>query len=182
MLNLNEIRANLNFGGARGSHFQVLLSNPIVGSGDRKLTFTCKNASLPASTITPIEVPYFGRTIKVEGSRPSFGELSLTVLNDEDFIVRDSLESWMSWINHHRLNLISGSGNPAEYKSQAEVHQVSRSGQILRKYQFLGVWPSEVGQIDLDWSSGDAIEEFAITLQYDWWEINGGQTGNGGTS
>ena len=42
------------------------------------------------------------------------------------------------------------------------------------------MWPVEVSSIDLDWNTTDAIEEFTVTFQYDWWEVDGGTTGNAG--
>jgi hypothetical protein len=32
----------------------------------------------------------------------------------------------------------------------------------------------------MNWEA-DAIEEFTVTFQYDWWNVSGGITGDGGT-
>ena len=42
------------------------------------------------------------------------------------------------------------------------------------------MWPIEVGAIELDWNTTDTIETFTVTFQYDWWEVDGGTTGNAG--
>ena len=54
--NINDIRAQLTFGGARPSLFQVIISNPINPVADFKLPFLCKTAQLPSSELGLIEV------------------------------------------------------------------------------------------------------------------------------
>ena len=63
--------------------------------------------------------------------------------------------------------------------AQAQVVQYGKAGGILREYTFQGMFPSEVGAIELDWNTTDTIETFPVTFQYDWWEVSGGSTGNG---
>jgi hypothetical protein len=60
------------------------------------------------------------------------------------------------------------------------VQQYGKDGSILRTYNFNGIFPTSVAAIDVDWDSNDAIEEFSVTFQYDWWNISGGITGNAG--
>ena len=37
------------------------------------------------------------------------------------------------------------------------------------KWTFIGAFPVALGEIALDWSSNDTIEEFTIDLAYDYW-------------
>jgi hypothetical protein len=32
------------------------------------------------------------------------------------------------------------------------------------------LFPSDLTPIDVDWGSNDTIEEFSVTLTYQWWE------------
>ena len=64
--NINAFKQNgLVYGGARPSLFNVVLSVPgalgIDSVSVDKFRFVCRTASLPESTISPIEIPYFGR-------------------------------------------------------------------------------------------------------------------------
>ena len=179
-LNINEIRSQLVLGGARPSLFQVVFNNPANAAGDAKVPFMARAAQLPASTLGTIEVPYFGRKIRLAGDR-TFAEWTVTVMNDEDFLVRNSMEEWMQNINSHLGNLRKfGSGSPSQYKENAQVIQYSKTGLPIRQYTFNGMWPIEVSTIDLAWDANDTIEEFSVTFQYDWWEVDGGTTGNAG--
>lgn len=180
--NVNEIRSQLTLGGARNSLFQVTIQNPANGVADIKVPFLVKAAQIPASTLGLIEVPYFGRKIRLAGDR-TFGDWTVTVINDEDFLIRNAMEQWSNQIQSLQGNLRTfGAASPLLYKAQAQVTQFSKTGVPIRTYTFNGIYPSEISPIELNWESTDAIEEFTVTFQYDWWEVTGGITGNAGGS
>ena len=162
----------MTYGGAKASLFEVQLLNPIDAAGDAKIPFMVQASSLPESTLGMFEVPYFGRKIKIAGDR-TFTEWSVTVMNDEDFKIRQGMEAWMNAINSHESNrrLVTN------YKSQAQITQFGKGGEVLRVYQFNGLFPSAVSPIAMDWNTTDNIETFDVTFQYDWWSIVGGTTG-----
>lgn len=178
--NINDIRSQLVGGGARPTLFDVQITNPANGLGDLKVPFMCKAAALPASNLGTIEVGYFGRKIKMAGDR-TFDEWTVTIINDEDFLIRNAMEEWMQAINTHQQNSTGlGTSSPSAYKSQATVQQYGKDGSILRTYNFNGIFPTNVSEIAMDWDTNDAIEEFTVTFQYDWWNVSGGITGNAG--
>ena len=55
------------------------------------------------------------------------------------------------------------------------VHQLARdvkdgdSPSILKSYKFYNVFPSSIAAIDLDFGNNDAIEEFTVELQTQYW-------------
>lgn len=178
--NVNEIRSQLVLGGARNSLFQVQFSNPTNAAGDLKLPFMARATTIPAATLGVIEVPYFGRKVRLAGDR-TYATWSVQVINDEDFLIRNALEEWSNQINTFEGNIRAfGSASPLQYKSDATVTQFSKTGLPIREYAFRGIFPTEVSTIDLDWNSTDTIEEFSVTFAYDWWEVSGGITGNAG--
>lgn len=178
--NINEIRSQLSLGGARNSLFQVTIQNPANGAADVKVPFLVRAAQIPASTLGLIEVPYFGRKIRLAGDR-TFADWTVTVINDEDFAIRNAMEQWSNQIQTFQTNVREfNTASPSAYKAQAQVTQFSKTGQAIRTYTFNGIFPTEVSPIDLDWNATDSIEEFTVTFQYDWWEVTGGTTGNAG--
>jgi hypothetical protein len=82
----------------------------------------------------------------------------------------------------------SGTTNPESYTKDAYVYQLGRSAvapnsqesdqnlPVLRTYKFYSVFPTNISQLDLSYDSADAVEEFTVTLQVQWWE----SAGNGG--
>jgi len=177
---INDIRAQLALGGARPSLFQVTITNPINPAADLKVPFLVEAAAIPPSNLGLIEVPYFGRRIKIAGER-TFEPWTVTVINDEDFLIRNAMEQWSNSINSLEGNITTlGSGAPALYKSQATVTQFGKAGELLRIYQFNGLFPQAISEMALNWADGDAIERFTVTFQYDNYEVVGGSTGNAG--
>ena len=174
--NVAEFRSNMIGDGARPNLFQVTLTFPTVASNGvaagQKATFMAKAAQLPGSTVGTVPVYYFGRELKFAGNR-TFTDWTLQIINDEDFTVRNSLESWMNAINSHSSNVrAAGAANPLGYTVDAEVTQFGKTGDALKTYKFVGLYPLDLAPIDLDWGSNDTIEEYAVTFAYQWWEAN----------
>lgn len=179
--NVNTFRTSMVTDGARASLFDVTLVFPLVavtggavpglfGTATEQVTFRARATSLPGDTISSIGVNYFGREIKLAGNR-SFPDWSITVIQDEDFNLRNSFERWMSGINSHVGNLrlpqmLSGEGG---YQQDAFVTQYSKTGTSIKTYRMVGCFPTDVSPIELDWGA-DNIEEFSVSFAYQWWE------------
>tara|TARA_Y100000034_G_C6910355_1_gene424446 strand:- start:15011 stop:15580 length:570 start_codon:yes stop_codon:yes gene_type:complete len=180
--NINKFSGAMAFGGARNTLFSVNITNPVNGTADIQVPFMVKAGQIPASTLGTIELPYFGRKVKIAGDR-TYAEWTTTILNDEDFGIRNAMEEWSYAINTPITNLRQfGSASPSEYKADAQITQYSKTGVAVRTYNFVGLWPQEVSTIELAWDSNDQVEEFTVTFAYDYWEIQGGITSNAGVS
>lgn len=176
--NVNDFRSQMVGDGARPNLFEISMPFPgfsLPGNAQTKLTFMCKAASLPASTVNAVEVSYFGRQLKFAGNRV-FSDWQITIINDEDFVVRNAFERWMNGLNSHNLNLRTPVAlPPIGYTVDGEVTQYGKTGNTLKKYKFIGLFPTEVSEIGLDWGSNDTIEEYTVNLSYQWWEsVNDG--------
>ena len=174
--NVAEFRANMIGDGARPNLFQVTLNFPTIAengvAAGQKATFMAKSAQLPGSTIGTVPVFYFGRELKFAGNR-SFTDWTVQIINDEDFTIRKAIESWMNGINSHAGNVRNaGAKSPTGYTVDAEVTQYGKTGDTLKKYKFVGMYPLDLAPIDLDWSSNDTIEEYGVTFAYQWWETD----------
>ena len=171
--NINEFRSQMQGDGARPNLFEVTLPFPafsLPGNAQTKMSFMCKSAQLPGSTVNSIPMQYFGRELKFAGNR-SFTDWSITIINDEDFVIRNAFERWMNGINSHNLNVRNPAAlAPGGYTVDANVTQFGKKGDQLKRYKFVGVFPSDITPIDVDWGSNDTIEEFSVTLTYQWWE------------
>lgn len=173
---VEQFKANLPLGGVRPTLYDVTMTNPIDPSSDQALQFRVQAASIPAATLGIIPVPYFGRQINLAGDR-TFAPWPVTVLEDEDFAVRQTLEEWSNAINSMEGNVRASGDDNLSYKSTAQVTQYSKDNHIIRVYQFNGIFPSNVGEIGLGWADYNQLETYQVQFVYDWWEISGGTTG-----
>ena len=172
---ITDFKSKLTGGGARPNLFEVELAFPSAVSVDnevlQKARFLVKAAALPASTVSPIEIPFRGRILKIAGDR-TFETWTITVINDVDFSIRSAFEKWMNLINN--VNDGTGIQDPEQYQADAHVYQLDRDGGILRSYRFYDLFPTNVSAIDLSYETTDTLQEFTVEMQVHWWEASRG--------
>ena len=170
--NVNSFRNQMKRDGARPNLFEVNLFTEKLRSisqdGMKEFRFFCKSAQLPGSTLGVVSVPYFGREVKFAGNR-TFADWTVTIINDEDFKIRNFFERWMNQINSHAGNT-RALLTPESYTCDGVVLQYTKSGVPAENYQFVGMFPTDISAIDLDWGSNDAIEEFTVNFTYQFWQ------------
>ncbi len=180
---LDDVKANVAADFARPNLFQVDLSFPSGIINNASLVelgkFTVRAANLPASQIGVIEVPFRGRVLKIAGDR-TFEPWTITIQNDSNFTLRTAFELWASSVQAYNENFTSAAGlgdgdDATGYFSDMTVHQLARDikdgekPKILKSYRFYNVFPSAIAAIDLDFGNNDAIEEFTVELQTQYW-------------
>lgn len=198
---ITNFKSKLQGGGARPNLFEVNIPTlPAAAAGAdwdaETFQFLCKTAALPASNVTPIEVPFRGRVLKVAGDR-TFDVWTVTVINDEDFKLRSAFELWMNGIS--KLDNNTGATNPSSYMTNAIVHQLGRgadNGRFatsnsdiaggsaitpLRTYMFYDIFPTSISEIALSYDTTDTIEEYTVEFQVQYWTAGSSQDTGGAT-
>ena len=171
---ISDFKSALLGGGARPNLFEVELTTlpeGVTGWDAETFRFMCKATALPAQNIAAIDIPFRGRIFKVAGDR-TIDNWSVTVINDEDFLLRNAFENWTQQIADLSTNI--GATNPESYMTNAKVFQLGRgstkastnsSGErnvVLKQNEFVEVFPISVSAIDLSYDTGDTIEEFTV--------------------
>ena len=167
---ISQFKTALGGGGVRPNLFEVRmdasnLTQFMGGVPAENLAFMCKAAALPAQNVASIDVPFRGRQFKVAGDR-TIDNWTITVINDENFAIRNAMERWSQSIIDNATN--QGQIAPTNYMSSADVFQYSRqkgdgeSVGVLKQYKFVDIFPITVGDIALSYESGDTIEEFDV--------------------
>ena len=175
MANIADFKAQMIGGGARPNQFRVELTFPSfvtlgVIAGQRA-QFLCRAASLPASTIETISIPYRGRPVNFAGER-SFQPWTVSIYNDTTFNIRNALEQWQSGIQQY--NTTNGRTNPTDYQVDLSVHQLDRNGATIKSYKFHDAFPTNIGAITLDYEQQNAIEQFDVEFVYNFFTSNEG--------
>ena len=187
---ISQFKSALIGGGARPNLFEVELTTLPAGiSWDAdSFRYMCKAAQLPAQNVANIDVPFRGRIFKVAGDR-TIDTWTVTVINDEGFVLRNAFEEWAELIAKLDTNL--GATDPSAYMTNAKVFQLGRgsstsskssegtSNAVLKEYEFVDIWPSNVAAIDLSYDSSDTIEEFTVTFQVQTYTLNKAGGANG---
>lgn len=172
--NIDTFRTTLTGDGARPNLFDVQVSFPsFVTLGTlaaAKSNFQVRASHLPGSTVGTTPTYYFGREVKLAGNR-TYADWTITVLNDEDFIIRNAFEQWINGLNGPQTNIRNPVATVIDggYGTNALVTQYGKAGALIKQYQIIGMFPLDITPIDVDWASNDTIEEYSVTLAYQYW-------------
>ena len=181
---ISDFMSNVQRDFARPNMFQVNLAFPAFfknrGELARLGAFTCRAANLPSSQIGVIEVPFRGRVLKIAGDR-TFEPWTITIMNDSNFVLRSAFELWANAIqaaneNFTAAGTLGDESDSTGYFADMTVHQLARdlkdgdSPKVLKSYKFYNLFPSNISAIDLDYGSNDAIEEFTVELQVQYFQ------------
>ena len=187
---ISDFKGALLGGGARPNLFEVELTTLPAGINwdSTSFSYMCKAASLPASNVANIDIPFRGRIFKVAGDR-TIDPWTVTIINDENFNLRNAFEEWTDLIAKLENNI--GATDPEAYMVNAKVYQLGRgstpnsksnsgtANSVLKEYEFYNIWPSTVAAIDLSYDSTDTIEEFTVDFQVQSYKFNGAGGSNG---
>ena len=179
---IDKFRTNaLAKGGARANLFDVTISGGgatanLLATGVAEFIFSCKAAQIPAMAVGVVEVPYFGRVVKVPGNK-TFDNWSVTIINDEGFLVRNGMEKWVASMGTHIGNVQSAASSAltGALYGDATVQHYGKKGPTdkIASYTFKNIFPVSVSEIALGWDANDAIEEYTVEFAYDYWTHTG---------
>ena len=187
---ISNFKSALIGGGARPNLFEVELTTLPAGiewPADN-FRYMCKASQLPASVIANIDIPFRGRIFKVAGDT-TIEPWCITVINDEDFRIRNAMEQLMELIAKLDTNL--GATLPESYMTNATVYQLGRGSTkssttnegevnaVLKQYEFIDIFPINVSAIDLSYDSSDTIEEFTVDFAVQSYNLTGAGGSNG---
>lgn len=176
-ISIHSFTSNFKGGGARTNLFYIQLTNPVDSSQDALIINRAKAAQLPAWTTNELSTKFMGRSTYYSGVR-TYQPWTVTILEDSDYKVRNTLESWQNWINLANENIRGFSlETDDQYKSVGNAYLLDKLGQTVREYTFYGLWPQSVGSSNLSWDE-DNIMHYDVTFRFDYFEVSGGTSGN----
>jgi hypothetical protein len=163
--NLKSLREMVN-DFARPYYFQIDI--PTVDDSSQTLTMLAKSTVLPPMVMEDKGFEFQGSKYKMAGNA-SFEDWSVTFFADEYHKLRHKFLAWQSLIYDPIRQIAFTAGS---YKrDDVRVVQLSKDADIVSAYKFYGLYPSRIGEIQLDQGSKD-IETFTVTFSYDYFVID----------
>jgi len=173
---VHDFLANFSGGGLRPNRYEVVLTFPgpvssaVGGNVAQKISFTCKAATIPATNMGVIDVPFMGRQVKVAGDK-IWDDWTISVLLDNDLLGRRVFEVWHDMILAFDRNVATPEFvNPSNYYASAIVTLLDRADQPLQSYQVDGMFPTQVGEVQLGYDQNDQIAEQSCTFAINGWK------------
>ena len=164
-----------NFRGTRNNRFKIILSLP-GGNSLADLDLYGKATALPTASIGMIPVPWMGRVIKFSGER-TFADWTVQLYDSSqaEGDVRSQMMQWLEQMDSARIHDIS-----YNFTASAEIHwddlgggqksnHNNQSG-FQKKVKLFGVFPIDVGELQLSYDNVDQFSEFPVTFAYDFSE------------
>ena len=185
--NISSFRSAIK-SGSRPNLFKIQVTAPsgLTGANITGYTALVRSAALPSATIGTIELPMNGgRRFKLGGDRV-FSEWTSTILNDENYTLRSSLETWQNSMVFTNYEVDTSLGNrssaggasttstatPSGLYGTILIYQLDETGASVPNgsYRLVNCWPSDISAIDLSYDTTDAVEDFTVTWTYDYYE------------
>ena len=134
-----------------------------------------KATSIPASTIAEAPLNYGGRPIKYTGFR-TYANWSTTIINDEDFAIRNRIHEWMRQISGQLDGARTGQHGTYQvggryWEGVGTVTQINKDGEPGESYTINNIWPTSIAEMAVDWST-DGFMEYAVEWCFDTWTHN----------
>jgi hypothetical protein len=114
-----------------------------------------------------VQIGYQNKKLKLAGDR-TYDDWTISVYNDQAHDTRQQIIEWQKLAQSFNRD-ISGD-SPTNYKKEATIRQLDRSGAVTREYTIYGIWPSNIAELALDWDNNGQVEIFDVTFTLDWWE------------
>ncbi len=151
--------------------YLFLIQIPAVSTpSGEEITCFARSANLPAYNIQTTDIAFQGMMYKV-ATTPTFDNWQVTFLADESHVLRHRFLGWQSQIFDAQRQV---GGSPVLYKADnIRVSQLGRAGGIVTTYNFVGMFPANVGEIALDHGTVDP-ETFTVDFAYDYYSIGEG--------
>lgn len=150
---------------ARDFQFRVRTLGPFVENDLLYVTTT----TLPGKEITNQPVPFMGLEFNVPGSVKYTGSNSW-VINfrcDEGLNIRNKMENWMKEIFDDETST-GKYGVPTE---QASMDLLGKDLEPIRRYNFVGIYPVNLGAIDYNIEGEGEPRTFEATFAYQFWRL-----------
>lgn len=129
--------------------------------------FTLKitDTVLPAFTINPIKIPTKGVDLHGEGGKIEYGKWNTTFFIDENWDSYMWVYKWMENIANG-YNIL-GQAN-FDYQIEADLLITDNYENTIVEFSFFNIWPSNLGEIQLDYQQRQTYVTSKVTFTYDY--------------
>lgn len=129
-----------------------------------------QSASIPGKSIVDMEVAYHGFSFHVPSSvKYNNNPWSVTFRTPGDYLVRNAIEAWQN-------EIVSDETSCGNFKIPCMNVKIrlgltaSDSCRIIRVYDLIGVYPSNLGEISYDLSQA-TMTTFTVDFHYQYWRL-----------
>lgn len=149
--------------------YLFMIEMPNIDTNTAKMTAFARTASLPKYSVATIEVPFQSQKLRLAGPATIEGTWQVEFLCDELHALRNRFMGWLQ--TAYDMQTLQA-GAPVSYKYDlAKVVQLARNGARIATYQFVGLFPTSVGEIALSHEE-TGWSKFPVEMAYDYYTLD----------
>ena len=156
---------------ARQNLFRVIALGGVRFTSNELLYLT--TTTLPSKAIQNVEVPFMGLRFNVPGTvnYPGSGNWNVTFRIPQNLSIRRKFEDWQKSVFDDSTSTGAYTVPSKDASNQVTIVLIDKKGNPLRTYTLFGVWPQQVGEMQLDITTAGEIITQQITLAYQYWRL-----------
>jgi len=147
MTNMNENMMNQSTPSLYKLHFPLLPEVKSV-SAQKQFTIFIQGSLVPSISLNPVDIPFMGREIPMEGGGIEFGSWSTSFIIDEEWQSYLLIYNWMMSINNG-YNKFGRMDH--DYMSEGILTIMNNYEKPIIEFKFKDIWPTSLGEIELDY-------------------------------
>jgi hypothetical protein len=152
---------------ARGYTFYVAFEDSNISVGE-KGRYLVKSSTLPAEQIEQTVANWQGNEYKI-ATTSTYSDFNVDFNVDIEDKIRIDFLKWKRDIHNIKNNK---HGHPENYMKTITLEHIDhRTGDTILVYKLHKVWPSNIGEITLDYSAKE-LATFSVTFAYQWHETD----------
>lgn len=161
-------------GGTRANRFLVIPTwpnYPQIKINNTETSFKMVSASLPATQINTVSIPYRGRNITFAGDR-IYTTWAVGIYDDNNTeSIWKNLHKWGELMDGHvNHQVINQDYSYKTLQTTWMVHQLDQNGNVIKLITLYKCWPSVVGEINLNMGESGLVG-FSTSLTFDYLKI-----------
>jgi len=164
------------------NQYQLIINsgNPTVDSVLQDITIWADGAKVPARTQNSQKMAYLGFDMELPTNLSYSHDFDFTCRCDNANAVRNAFLTWMNTISNANIsNSSSGEGEkriPAVSSVRIRLFNPEFSEEV-NGYKLYGVFPNEVGELEMSNAESVEIATFPVKMKYQFWELETNTSG-----
>jgi hypothetical protein len=167
---VEQLKNALKTNGAKTDKFTIRFGTP---AGDNSLILgvdgplLCKSANFPEKDIGSADVWIQGRKLPLPGDTTYPESWEVEFYNTTDHKLRQMFITWMDKIDNYETN--THTCNPNMFMVDADVIQLACDGSVAAGYTFHNMYPSQIGQVEVNGETINSIQMFRVQFKFSHW-------------
>jgi len=134
------------------------------------LQFFVQSVTHPGANNAAVETPFKGvQGVPLPGGTMSYGELSIEVLIDEDFLAYTEMYNWMlRLVNNEQYELrdnFSGGGSPTPTLADITITALTSHNNQNVKFKYIDCVPTNIGDIRFE-ANNQSVEYYTFNASF----------------